>query len=181
MEENIKYIPARLKNATKGGHIAGTDDIIDDISGKNQSEINTEVNSSIEKIKSKVGDFIPKNRGEYAEGERYYEGNLTQYKGGTYIAHPLDYDVDTNPLAYVTDPPFNLDPEILNPGWGVFARGYNAETSGGVTNVAWDDNKKAIVQVIEGESSNVVTVDKLKEEIKTKFRYNEDTETLEIS
>ena len=43
MTENISYIPTRIKNASKGGYVAGTEDIIDDASGKTQSVINAEV------------------------------------------------------------------------------------------------------------------------------------------
>jgi hypothetical protein len=90
-------------------------------------------------------NFIPRNRGEYVEGERYYEGNLVQYRNGTYIAHPEDYDENTNPLAYITDPPFGINPEVLNSGWEIFARGSSTGSSDGVTNVAWNDNDKKLV------------------------------------
>ena len=36
-------IPARLKNVAKGGHVAGAKDIIDDVLGKTQEEINAEI------------------------------------------------------------------------------------------------------------------------------------------
>lgn len=42
MTEKIQYIPARQKNAAVGGHIGGTEDIIDDALGKEQSQINQE-------------------------------------------------------------------------------------------------------------------------------------------
>ena len=143
-------------------------------------ELSSDYNLKIEQVEKELS-FVPRNRGEYTEGERYYEGNLVQYKGGTYIAHPVDYDVDTNPQAYVTDPPFDNDPEILNSGWGVFARGYDAKTSEGVTNVDWDDNRKVLYQVKNDEVSDIITKDKLKEEIGLKVIYNEDTENLIIN
>lgn len=142
-------------------------------------ELSSDYNLKIEKVEKELS-FIPRNRGEYTEGERYYEGNLAQYKGGTYIAHPVDYDVDTNPLAYVTDPPFDNDPEILNPGWGVFARGYNAETSESVINVDWDDNRKVLTQTKNNEILDIITKDKLKEELNPKFEYNQSQEELNI-
>ena len=40
MTEKISYIPTRIKNAAKGGHVTGTEDIIDDALGKTQAEIN---------------------------------------------------------------------------------------------------------------------------------------------
>jgi len=40
MSEKICKIPARLKNASKGGHVAGTIDIIDDDLGMTQDAIN---------------------------------------------------------------------------------------------------------------------------------------------
>lgn len=41
MPEKISYIPSRLKNAAKGGHVAGAVDIIDDSLQLTQSEINS--------------------------------------------------------------------------------------------------------------------------------------------
>lgn len=40
MTENISYIPTRIKNVAKGGHVTGTEDIIDDDLGMTQDEIN---------------------------------------------------------------------------------------------------------------------------------------------
>ena len=42
MSENISYIPARIKNIAKGGHVAGAVDIIDDNKNKTQATINAE-------------------------------------------------------------------------------------------------------------------------------------------
>ena len=42
MTEKVSYIPARLKNAAKGGHVAGAIDIIDDILNRTQDAINQE-------------------------------------------------------------------------------------------------------------------------------------------
>ena len=114
---------------------------------------------------------VPINRGDYTEGERYYEGNLVQYKGGTYIAHTNDY---------ITEPPFYINPEELNPGWDVFARGYNSETSEGVTNVAWDDNRKVLTQVKKNVSYDIITAQKLKEEVSPKFVYSNTKESINI-
>ena len=47
MNEQIQTIPARLKNVSKGGHVAGTTDIIDDDLGMTQDEINAETNASL--------------------------------------------------------------------------------------------------------------------------------------
>lgn len=142
-------------------------------------ELSSDYNGKIEKIQ-KALTYIPKNRGEYEEGERYYKENLVQYKGGTYIADPEDYDIDTNPLAYVEIPPYYDDPELLNPGWGVFARGYSADSSGVVTDINWDDNRKAITKTINTVTSDVVSASKLKDEINPKFEYNQLDETLNI-
>lgn len=43
MVEKIQYIPARLRNMAKEGHVAGTADIIDDGKNKTQEQINEEV------------------------------------------------------------------------------------------------------------------------------------------
>lgn len=43
MSENVQIIPARLKNASVGGYVAGADDIFDDTLGKDQSVINGEM------------------------------------------------------------------------------------------------------------------------------------------
>lgn len=42
MEEKKSFIPCRLKNAAVGGHVAGTEDIYDDILGRTQNEINSD-------------------------------------------------------------------------------------------------------------------------------------------
>lgn len=42
MSENKSPIPSRLYNAAKGGHVAGTEDIIDDNLGRNQKDINAD-------------------------------------------------------------------------------------------------------------------------------------------
>lgn len=43
MSEFTIPIPARLKNVAINGHVAGTEDIIDDALGKTQDEINAEI------------------------------------------------------------------------------------------------------------------------------------------
>ncbi len=43
-------IPARVYNAAEGGHVAGTEDIIDDASGKTQKEINAEIFARLEAL-----------------------------------------------------------------------------------------------------------------------------------
>lgn len=48
MNENRSPIPSRLYNAAKGGHVAGTADIIDDNKGKTQEVINKETDSALE-------------------------------------------------------------------------------------------------------------------------------------
>lgn len=48
MNENRSPIPSRLYNAAKGGHVAGTADIIDDDKGKTQDVINKETDSALE-------------------------------------------------------------------------------------------------------------------------------------
>lgn len=50
MTEKIQSIPARIKNIAKGGHVAGTEDIIDDASGKTQKEINTETGNKVDAL-----------------------------------------------------------------------------------------------------------------------------------
>ena len=48
MNENRSPIPSRLYNAAKGGHVAGTADIIDDNKGKTQDVINKEMDNALE-------------------------------------------------------------------------------------------------------------------------------------
>lgn len=48
MSENRSPIPSRLYNAAKGGHVAGTADIIDDDKGKTQDVINQETDNALE-------------------------------------------------------------------------------------------------------------------------------------
>ena len=47
MTEIVQSIPARLKNAAVGGHVAGAADILDDSMNKTQDTINFEVNTAI--------------------------------------------------------------------------------------------------------------------------------------
>lgn len=140
------------------------------------SEFYEKADSTLTELKEKV-DFIPTNRGEYKEGNKYYEGNIVQYEEGSYIAHPTDYDIDTNSLAYITEPPYDDDPNILNDGWAVFARASNIKS---VTDVNWDDTKKSITKTINNVTSDVITADKLKNEINPKFNYTQNNETLNI-
>lgn len=70
MTEIIQPIPARIKNVAIGGHVAGTEDIIDDTLGKTQQTINQEVDNKIETLTRQdievvsvlpaVGDADPK-------------------------------------------------------------------------------------------------------------------------
>ena len=50
MSEHINLIPSRIKNAAVGGHVAGTEDIIDDTLNKTQQQINTSFQAAIEGI-----------------------------------------------------------------------------------------------------------------------------------
>lgn len=54
MSENKSPIPSRLYNAAKGGHVAGTEDIIDDTSGKTQKTINSETIDAISTEKTRA-------------------------------------------------------------------------------------------------------------------------------
>ena len=54
MAEKIQSIPARLKNIAKGGHVAGTEDIIDDNLNKTQNVINTETNSKFVQLDNEI-------------------------------------------------------------------------------------------------------------------------------
>lgn len=47
MEEKKSFIPCRLKNAAVGGHVAGTEDIYDDVIGKDQQVINSEIDGRV--------------------------------------------------------------------------------------------------------------------------------------
>ena len=47
MTERTNLIPARLKSAVVGGHVAGAEDIIDDAKGKTQDVINSDVDTAI--------------------------------------------------------------------------------------------------------------------------------------
>lgn len=168
MPKNID-IGGRLHSVASGNIVTGADEVFDDAKGKRQSEINAEIYNTL--------SYIPKDRGEYTQGERYYKENLVQYEGGTYVADPIDYDVDTNPLAYVTIPPYYNNPDVINEGWRVFARGISTDA---VTNVQWDNNRKVITKTINSVTFDVVSADILKGEINPKFIYNQQNETLSI-
>lgn len=45
-------IPAKLKNVAKGGHVAGAKDIIDDVLGKTQEQINAEVIARLQALEN---------------------------------------------------------------------------------------------------------------------------------
>lgn len=57
MTEQVNLIPARLKSAVVGGHVAGADQIIDDNLGKTQNTINAETNSKFEQIDNEIEGF----------------------------------------------------------------------------------------------------------------------------
>lgn len=61
MTEIKKPIPARLYNASQGGHVAGTEDIIDDASNKTQKEINTEVSDTFDLHQSEINALDSQN------------------------------------------------------------------------------------------------------------------------
>ena len=42
MTEKISYIPARLRSAAKGGFVTGANDVVDDVFGKSQQDINAD-------------------------------------------------------------------------------------------------------------------------------------------
>ena len=67
--------------------------------------------------------YVLINRGEYVADPvtKYYKDNVVQYQGSAFIAAPVDYDEETNPLAYVTVAPYDTDPNNPNEGWKVFA------------------------------------------------------------
>lgn len=72
MTEQINKIPARLKNMAKNGHVAGADDIIDDVLDKTQDQVNQDLIGA---------DQTEKNRAESAElALRNAVGGLTQSK-----------------------------------------------------------------------------------------------------
>lgn len=56
MTEQIKYIPARLKSAVKGGHVAGAEDI-DAGDGKTQQQVNNEASQGAAALVQRVADL----------------------------------------------------------------------------------------------------------------------------
>lgn len=159
----------------------------------NYNEFKASVKEEINSIKEYLSIFykriedilknIPSNRGFYEEGKKYYAGNLVQYQGSTFIAYPVDYDSGTNPLAYIDYPPYNETISNLNPGWSIFARGgANSEDIVDVVNdVIWDHNNKKFIKVFNGETSDIVTGEALKEEIGIRTEYDSLTETFTIN
>ena len=65
MEEHKINIPARLKNVSVGGHVAGVEDIIDDEQNKTQKQINKDVKDKLNTIDGDV--LVEKERAEAAE------------------------------------------------------------------------------------------------------------------
>ena len=61
MTEVTTNIPARLKNAAVGGHVAGVEDIVDDVSGKTQAEINTDINSTLTTHQNEINTLNSQN------------------------------------------------------------------------------------------------------------------------
>lgn len=92
MSEQKIPIPARLYNAAVGGHICGTEDIIDDAKGKNQSQINTEVDNAIQ---NEI------ERATQAENNRYTKSEVYK-KEETYNKNELNNLITTPSQEYVT-------------------------------------------------------------------------------
>ena len=81
--------------------------------------------------------YVPKNRGEYNSSERYYNDNIVQYNGSSYIAHPTaqhnqgNAGTSEDPVYYLTSAPTdNSTPPQLTDGWEVFASGNNKFVTG---------------------------------------------------
>lgn len=55
MTEQISPIPARVKNVAIGGHVAGADDIYDEILMENQEVINSRITQGIADINNSKG------------------------------------------------------------------------------------------------------------------------------
>lgn len=68
MVEQIKYIPARLKSAVKGGHVTGSEDI-DAGGGKTQQQVNNEASQGAAALTQRVADLEAAERITYDGGE----------------------------------------------------------------------------------------------------------------
>ena len=75
MSEQKIPIPARLYNAAVNGHVAGTEDIIDDDKNKTQQEINTDVDTELENHQQQLDDKYNKSE-VYSKSETYNKTEL---------------------------------------------------------------------------------------------------------
>lgn len=111
MIEVTTNIPARLKNVALGGHVAGVEDIVDDLSGKTQQIINTEVQDDLESLRD-LYQALTKNElsiGPLPQtGEKsiiYRVPNESSYAdwmwNGTQFVQMAEYDnaIDNEPTA----------------------------------------------------------------------------------
>lgn len=75
MSEQKIPIPARLYNAAVNGHVAGTEDIIDDNKNKTQQEINTDVDTELENHQQQLDNKYNKSE-VYSKSETYNKTEL---------------------------------------------------------------------------------------------------------
>lgn len=100
MSEHMMPIPSRIYNAAVGGHICGTEDIIDDDKNKTQKQINSEVEESLGtggSVDSRIASAVATEtlRAQTAEADRYT-------KSETYTKEEVHNLITTPGQEYVT-------------------------------------------------------------------------------
>jgi len=100
MSEHKSPIPSRIYNAAVGGHICGTEDIIDDTKNKTQKQINSEVEESLGtggSVDSRIASAVATEttRAQAAEADRYT-------KSETYTKEEVHNLITTPSQEYVS-------------------------------------------------------------------------------
>lgn len=91
MAEKISYIPTRLKNTVKGGHVAGAEDIIDDALNRKQSEINQEVvGEDATSIKNRLNSIETILDKEILVIKKITDGEMDEVLGGDVAVYLTD-------------------------------------------------------------------------------------------
>ncbi len=111
MTEKISLIPTRIKNATKGGHVAGVEDIIDDATGRNQKEINNRLELDLGtggNVDSRIAAAVTQERQRAENIEGSFASRLDEQDNKINQLNGSEIEVVVN-HEDVTDP----DPNIV--------------------------------------------------------------------
>lgn len=140
MAETPLFIPARLKSAVVGGHVAGTADILDDTRSKTQAVINQETEDTLEAL-----------QGSITENSTAIATNTTAIateQSRAEAAEKINADNITQEEARAKAREDTLEDNIA----------LKADKSTAVTNVAYDATTTELRKTINGTTTKICNI-----------------------